>query len=150
MHKNQVSILGDENLAHLDRVVDYIQNHYSEDLSLNKLAEVAHFSKYYFHRLFREHFNETVHDYIIRVRLEQAAQRLRTDLYASVAQIADACGFSSSQNFARSFTAQFGIAPSSVRKNRTGIVSAKCHLSRPERRKRCRLPWKSRSGRPAA
>jgi AraC family transcriptional regulator len=106
-----------EFLMHLNRAADYIHNHYSENLNLDKLASVAHFSKYHFHRLFHQHFGETVHDYIIRVRLEQAARRLIEDANATIAQIAESCGFSSSQNFARAFQARFGCSPTSGRKN---------------------------------
>jgi AraC family transcriptional regulator len=117
MHENRDSIPGDEISAHLKRVVDYIQDHCREDLSLNRLAEVAHFSKFHFHRLFRERFGETIHCYLKRSRLEQAAHRLATDANASIAEVADVCGFSSSQNFARAFKTHFGFPPSSVRKH---------------------------------
>ncbi len=103
--------------SHLNRVTEYINRHYPEDLSLEKLAAVAHFSKYHFHRLFHEYFKETVHDYVRRVRLEHAARLLTTDLNASIAQIAETCGFSSSQNFARAFKAHFGVSPTSARNN---------------------------------
>ena len=103
--------------AQLQRAAEYIQEHYIEALTLEQLASVACYSKYHFHRLFRDHFGETVNDYIRRVRLEQAACRLATDLNASVSQIAQACGFSSSQNFAKAFRAHFGISPTSARQN---------------------------------
>lgn len=103
--------------VNLDRVVEYIKHHYFQDLSLEKLAAVAHISKYHFHRLFREHFGETVHDCVRRVRLEHAAYMLTTDLYVSVAQIAEDCGFSSSQNLARAFKERFGVSPTAARKN---------------------------------
>ncbi|HLZ19970.1 MAG TPA: AraC family transcriptional regulator [Smithellaceae bacterium] len=101
----------------LQRAVDYIQDHFAKDLSLEKLAAVACYSKYHFHRLFRETFGETVNNRIRRVRLEHAAYRLSTEINATVDEIASSCGFSSSQNFARAFTAHFGFSPTSVRKH---------------------------------
>jgi len=116
MRKNHKAISSDEYPAQLQRAADYIQEHFAEDLSLEKLASVACYSKYHFHRLFREHYNETVNNHILRVRLEHAAYRLSTELNATMDEIATSCGFSSSQNFARTFKAQFGFPPTSVRK----------------------------------
>lgn len=115
MLENTVMSSDPEFIAHLKRAADYIQNHFAEDLSLEKLAAVAHYSKYHFHRLFREGFGETVHDRIRRVRLEQAARQLRSNPNESMAEIATACGFSSAQYFAREFKAHFGKSPTSFR-----------------------------------
>ncbi|MEE9913065.1 MAG: AraC family transcriptional regulator [Deltaproteobacteria bacterium] len=117
MQTNYPAATDREFRVHLNRAADYIQDHFADDLSLEKLAAVAHYSKYHFHRLFREHFGETVNDRIRRVRLEHAVDRLATELNATVDEIASSCGFSSSQNFARTFKAQFGFPPTSVRKH---------------------------------
>ena len=104
-------------MLRINRVIDYINNHYGEDLSLIKLAEIACLSKFHFHRLFHKHFGETVHDCIRRVRLEHATHLLVADVHASIAEIAEACGFSSSQNFSRAFKERFGFSPTAARKN---------------------------------
>jgi AraC family transcriptional regulator len=117
MHKHHPASTDVEFRVHLNRAADYIQDHFAEDLNLEKLAAVAHYSKYHFHRLFHEHFGETVNNRIRRVRLEHAAYRLTTEFNATVEEIASSCGFSSPQNFARAFKAQFGFSPTSVRKH---------------------------------
>jgi AraC family transcriptional regulator len=108
-------ILEHEYLLRLNRVIDYIQNHYAEDLNLKKLAEVACFSRYHFHRVFRALVGETVNEFVRRVRLERAVNKLILDKYKSITEIALDCGFSSSQNFARCFKAYYGATPSLVR-----------------------------------
>jgi AraC family transcriptional regulator len=110
-------LLRNEYMLRINRVIDYINNHYGEDLSLIKLAEIACLSKFHFHRLFHKHFGETVHDCIRRVRLEHATHLLVADVHASIAEIAEACGFSSSQNFSRAFKERFGFSPTAARKN---------------------------------
>jgi len=115
MQKNSREASQDELPAHLNRAVRYIQDHYAEDLTLEKLASVACYSKYHFHRLFREHSGETVNDCIRRIRLERAACRLAADFNASVAEVAWGCGFSNAQNFARAFKAHFGYSPTAFR-----------------------------------
>ncbi len=101
----------------IERVLEYIGAHCDEDLSLDRLAQKACVSKYHFHRIFQALVGETAGSYVRRIRLEQAARQLAADPTASMAQIAGRCGFSSSQNFARSFTAHFGCSPTSYRKD---------------------------------
>jgi len=105
----------DEYRSRLNRSIDYIQNHYDEDLSLAKLAEVACFSKFHFHRLFRTLVGETVNDFVKRIRLEKSIQKLTREKSKSITEIAFDCGFSSSQNFAKIFKSQFGVPPSTIR-----------------------------------
>ncbi|MBU0992753.1 MAG: AraC family transcriptional regulator [Proteobacteria bacterium] len=107
--------LKNEYVYRLNRTIDYIQHHYAEDLNLSKLADVACFSRYHFHRIFRALMGETVNEFVRRVRLEKAAIKLTLDKYKSITEIAFESGFSSSQNFARCFKAHYGVTPSNVR-----------------------------------
>ena len=59
------------------RVLVYIQQHLDESLALVDLAELAHFSPYHFHRVFRGLVGESLHEHIRRLRLERAAIRLK-------------------------------------------------------------------------
>jgi AraC family transcriptional regulator len=108
-------ILKNEYLSRLNRTIDYIHSHSHEDLNLDRLAEVACFSKYHFHRIFKAILGETVNEYVQRIRLEKALSQLILNKFKSITEIALDCGFSSSQNFARSFKAQYGVTPSHVR-----------------------------------
>ena len=80
----------------VNRVIDYINEHLSDSLSLKGLAEIASFSPYHFHRIFHSLTGETLYNFIIRLRLEKAAHRLRYSINRSVTDIAYECGFSSS------------------------------------------------------
>jgi AraC family transcriptional regulator len=53
----------------LQRVVDYVALHLDQNLDLDTLARVAHFSPYHFHRLYRGVLGETVNDTVRRLRL---------------------------------------------------------------------------------
>jgi AraC family transcriptional regulator len=108
-------ILKNEYLSRLNRTIDFIHSHSHEDLNLDRLAEVACFSKFHFHRIFKAILGETVNEYVQRIRLEKALSQLILNRFKSITEIALECGFSSSQNFARSFKAQYGITPSRVR-----------------------------------
>ena len=104
-----------EYLLRLNRTIDYIQNNYSEDLNLSKLARIACFSKYHFHRIFLDLTGETICDFVRRIRLEKSREMLIYDLSKSITEIALECGFSSSQNFAKTFKAHYGVTPSMIR-----------------------------------
>lgn len=107
--------LQSEYLSRLNRTIDYILSHSHEDLDLARLAEVACFSKFHFHRIFRAILGETVNEFVQRIRLEKALGQLILHKFKSITDIALDNGFSSSQNFARSFKAQYDITPSQAR-----------------------------------
>ncbi|HEO65822.1 MAG TPA: AraC family transcriptional regulator, partial [Spirochaetes bacterium] len=93
----------------IQNVIHYIETHYSENVSTETLAEIALFSTYHFHRVFKKVTGETIGDFIKRVRLEQAAHILLYQTHLSVVDIALQCGFSSSATFARNFKDYFSI-----------------------------------------
>jgi AraC-like DNA-binding protein len=67
------------------------------------------------HTLFRAETGETPAEYVLRQRLERSADMLRNGA-VSIASIADRFGFSSSQNFARSFRKYFRMTPTAYRR----------------------------------
>jgi AraC family transcriptional regulator len=107
-----------EYAARFNRVVDHIQAQLAEPLDLETLAGVACFSPCHFHRLFHGWMGETIHDFIVRLRVERAAAQLAYDPAKSVTAIALDCGFSSSATFARAFKAFHGVSASEWRNNR--------------------------------
>ena len=60
------------------KVQRFIQEHLDEELPLDRLARVAHFSPYHFHRIFRGLVGEAVNEYVRRLRLESAALALKS------------------------------------------------------------------------
>jgi len=107
-----------EYAARINRVVDYIQSHLADPLDLERLAAVACFSPFHFHRLFHAWMGETLQDFVHRLRLERAAQLLVFNPLTSISEIAMECGFSSSSAFARAFKGAFGVSASEWRKRK--------------------------------
>lgn len=101
----------------MNRVLNYIDTHLDETLNLEKLAEVANFSRFYFHRVFLAWMGETLGDYARRRRLEKAAFRLSCGDRETVLETALATGFGSGEAFARAFKLKFGCTPSAWRKD---------------------------------
>ena len=96
----------------MHQAVDYISAHISDEISLDVLASVACFSPFHFHRLFTAFMGETPREYIERVKLEKAANRLCLMPFKSVSEIAFECGYSSASSFSRSFKKYHCISPS--------------------------------------
>jgi AraC family transcriptional regulator len=97
-------------------VVDYIEANLDGDHSVKNLAEVAHFSPYHFHRIFRALTGETLNNYVRRIRLQAAGSRLLSDYDRPVTDIALICGFSSTEVFCRAFKEHFGKNTTEFRK----------------------------------
>ncbi|GAA4326410.1 AraC family transcriptional regulator [Mucilaginibacter gynuensis] len=101
--------------ARIDRVIDYIRTHTRDTISLEQLAEVACYSPYHFHRVFRAVTGETVKAFSNRDRCEKAARLLRFS-HTRISDIALACGFSSASTLTRLFSQYFGVSPGAYRK----------------------------------
>ena len=93
----------EEYISRINRVLDHIQNNLSEHLELDTLADVANFSRYHFHRIFRALMAEPLNQYIQRLRIEKAASQLINNKKKTITEIALDCGFSGSSSFARVF-----------------------------------------------
>jgi AraC family transcriptional regulator len=98
----------------INRVVDYIEKNPTAELSLGRLARIADFSPFHFHRVFRAATGETVYGFGQRLRVEKGAQSLlRSE--KSVLETAHASGFASAATFARAFKAHFDMSASEWR-----------------------------------
>lgn len=96
-------------------VLEHIDRHLDEPLDLTRLAAVANFSHYHFHRLFAAWMDERLGDYLSRRRLERAALMLSAQPRLPVLTVALNVGFGSGEAFARAFKAHFGASPSAWR-----------------------------------
>jgi AraC-like DNA-binding protein len=75
----------------------FIDGHYSQHIDLNNIADEAYFSKYHFIRLFKNIYGYTPHQYLIRVRIENAQELLRTG--KNVTEVCFEVGFDSPSSF---------------------------------------------------
>lgn len=101
--------------ARVKAALDYIHDHLDQPLDLTDVAGASHFSPYHFHRIFRALIGETLNEYIRRQRMELAAKMLAYEHDYSITDIAFQCGYSSSSNFSKTFSAYFGCSPTEVR-----------------------------------
>jgi len=98
----------------LDRVIDYIDSHLGDNLSLATIADIAHVSPWYFSKLFKISMGQSVHQYVLSERLKRA-RWLLTNRTLPPLEIALACGFSSQSHFATAFRNETGLTPRQFR-----------------------------------
>ncbi len=101
--------LGDRSGSVVAKVLAYINEHYSEDLSLDLLANKFFISKYHLSREFNRLVGTSVYRYIIQKRLVIAKQMLGEGIPSS--EVYQHCGFGDYSNFYRAFKAEYQISP---------------------------------------
>lgn len=96
------------------KVKQYVNDHYAEELTLEILSALVGMAPSAFSRFFHQQTGRTVMDYVIDIRLGNAA-RLLVDTTNSVQEICYACGFNNLSNFNRMFKARRGYTPREFR-----------------------------------
>jgi AraC family transcriptional regulator len=96
------------------RLVEYIDQHLQDAISLGQLAGLCALSEYHFARMFRQSFGLPPHQYLLARRLARAKSLLRGSALA-VGEIALTCGFSSASHFNQRFRQAMGAAPGDYR-----------------------------------
>lgn len=91
------------------RILNYINDHYNEDLSLDFLANMFFVSKYHLAREFNRVVGTSVHRYIIQKRLIMARQMMAAGV--STSEVCQICGFGDYSNFYRAFKNEYQISP---------------------------------------
>ena len=99
----------------LARVQAHIHDHLSDELDLNRLAEIACMSPTHWHRIYHGVFGETVAATVKRVRLHSAAGMLANSAI-QIDEIAKRCGYPNLQSFTRIFSDSYGMPPARYRK----------------------------------
>lgn len=100
-------------------LLGYIQNHYTEKITLSMLAKEFHLSEKYVSRYFVEHFYLPFSNYVVHLRLTHAKQLLETT-EESITEIALQSGFSNVSYFIRAFKNAYDKSPLKYRKEIRG------------------------------
>lgn len=96
-------------------VVDWIEAHLDDALTLDTIADHARLSPYHFSRLFTARMGRSVMAHVRGRRLVKAGQRLAADPGIRLIDLAFDCGFDSQEAFTRAFRRVFGVAPGRFR-----------------------------------
>ncbi|MVO98062.1 AraC family transcriptional regulator [Paenibacillus lutrae] len=98
----------------IQQSVQYIESHLQQDLQITDIASKAFYSAFHFQRLFHSITGFSVHQYIRRRRLTEAAVNLLEDRN-SILEIALSYQYGSQEAFTRAFQSMFGLSPAQYR-----------------------------------
>ncbi|MDX2152904.1 MAG: AraC family transcriptional regulator [Bryobacteraceae bacterium] len=101
--------------SRMHRVLQYIDAHLADKLSLHQLAQVANVSPFHFSRRFRQATGVSVHQFVLEKRLERARALLKNPSL-SLIEVAYASGFSNPSHLSLHFVRRFGCPPGAYRK----------------------------------
>lgn len=106
-----------EHASIIKSIRSFIDEHYGEKITMEDIAASVSMSPSYLGVLFKEKMNMTVHDYLIRVRIEKSIELMsRRDL--SIKQVMQMCGIESQSYYNRIFKKMIGIPPGKYRNQR--------------------------------
>ena len=101
------------------RIRDYLDRHFTEQLTLQSLGKALHLSPYYLAHVFRETCGYSPAQYLLRRRIGEAqGLLLSTDL--PISAIAERVGFETQNYFNMQFSKHVGMPPTKYRQTRTG------------------------------
>lgn len=93
----------------IDHVLDYINSHIDEDITIDELSNISYLSKFHLSREFKRHTGTTLHRYIIQKKLITAKELILRDL--PITHVYEQCGFGDYSNFFRAFKNEYGMTP---------------------------------------
>ena len=103
-----------KDLTTVEKAIQYIQNHYSDDITNESIAAYVHFNPSYVNRIFKEYTQTSLHAFVINYRINLAKEILRTQ-DTPINQIATSVGFSDIPHFVKLFKRRTGLTPSQYR-----------------------------------
>jgi len=100
----------------LQRVLEFIEEHLNDNVSLSELSQAAgSLSCYHFARLFKQSTGYSPYQYFTRRRIRRAQSMLRNQKLLSLGEIAFECGFRDQSTFSRVFRKVVGFTPKAYR-----------------------------------
>lgn len=105
--------LEDKNLAH--EIKKYINENFNKKISIDLLCDTFFCSRSSLFNTFKNTYNETINEYLTKVRLENSLKLLKNHNY-SINYISKCCGFSDQNYFSKVFARYYNISPSEYRK----------------------------------
>ncbi len=103
-----------DHIIDIEKVIAYIESHLDGKLNLEQVAEASHYSKYHLHRMFTDTVGMTIHDYVQRRQLTEAA-KLLVFSDKPIIEVAFICGYESQQAFSSAFKSMYKMPPAEYR-----------------------------------
>jgi len=106
----------------MNDVYQYTMTHYSENIQLRQVADIAHLTPQAFCRYFKKHTRKTYIIFLSEIRINEACKKILSGKFDSISSIAYDIGFSSAVSFNRVFKKVTGKSPRQYLRDYTGKV----------------------------
>ena len=97
-------------------IYNFINDHYAENIKISIFADKFFFSKEYISRHFKNKYNHGIYEYVLRVRMQKAAELLK-DESIKIQDIGLKVGFADNNHFSKAFKNYYDMSPSDYRKS---------------------------------
>lgn len=112
-HSNQAQQVA--RFEEIQKIIDWIDRHFAEEISIGMAAEKAHMSRSVFTRCFKKHTGLTFVNYVTNARQKFAADMLARE-NLSIGEVAYQCGYKNLGHFYARFQERYGMTPDQYRK----------------------------------
>ncbi|MBP1041999.1 helix-turn-helix transcriptional regulator [Vagococcus sp. BWB3-3] len=102
-----------EKQAIVNNIIYYLENHHSEEISLDTLSDTMYISSTYISKVFKEETGDSPINYLIKLRLNRAKQLLETQ-NITVKEAAETVGYQDAYHFSKLFKKHYGKSPSEL------------------------------------
>ena len=116
--ENQIAIK--ENSSLYQNILNYIETHINENISLNTIADNFYVSKYHIAHIFKNQMGLSIHQYILKKRLSICKAAIVSG--SNIITVFLECGFGDYSSFYRAFKKEFGISPKEFKNSLAGIM----------------------------
>ena len=96
----------------IKQTIDYLENHYTEKISLDQISQNVYVSPVYISKVFKQETGASPISYLINIRLERAKKLLETNPDMSIQEAASLVGYEDTYHFSKLFKKHYGHAPS--------------------------------------
>lgn len=103
----------------VERIMDYLEEHYDSKISLDQIAGNMYLSPFYISRVFKAETGESPIHFLIDIRMEKARELLLTQPGLSIQEVADKVGYDDAYHFSKLFKKKYGETPSGLRRQKT-------------------------------
>lgn len=100
----------------VEQLVNYLEDHYNEKISLDQIAENMYLSPFYISKIFKSETGDTPIRHLINIRLEKARELLESGYGGSVQEVAATVGYDDAYHFSKLFKKRYGITPTQAKK----------------------------------
>ncbi len=100
----------------VEQIVGFFEDHYSEKISLDQIAENMYLSPFYVSKIFKSETGDTPIRHLINIRLERAKELLEAGYEGSIQEVAAKVGYDDAYHFSKLFKKHYGITPTQARK----------------------------------